>query len=138
MKRAAIAFLGLAAGLSPARADDLTGADKILCSTGRIAACCDDGQCGQGSPDELNMPQFIEIDVPAKRVSTTRASGLNRQTTVDNLKRAGGQLVLQGTQNGRAFTILIDEKTGEMTAAVAASECSVSAFGTCTPLSGAK
>ena len=135
MKFIAIAFLGLAAGLSPARADDLTGADKILCSAGRIAACCDDGQCAQGSPDELNMPRFIEIDVPGKRISTTKASGLNRESAIDNLKRAGGQIVLQGTQNGRAFSILIDEKTGEMSAAVAASECSVSAFGSCTPLS---
>jgi hypothetical protein len=41
--------------------------------------------------------------------------------------------VLQGYENGRAFSFMIDEATGDVTAAVARETVAVSVFGACTP-----
>ena len=80
--------------------------------------------------------QFIEIDLQTKRVSTTAASGENRATTASSLEREDGQTVLQGVENGRAFSLVINQETGVLSAAVAREGITVSVFGACTPLSG--
>lgn len=140
MKRFAvltIAAVWACAGTA-ARADDVTGAEKLLCSAVVAGACCDDGQCAGGTAQELNIPQFLEVDLVHKRISTTKASGMNRGSTFDNVKRVEGKIVLQGVENLRAYSIVIDEKTGSMSAAVAAELCSVTAYGSCTPLTSSK
>ncbi len=140
MKRLAIVAFSLAAFVlvGPARADDLTGADRFLCACASVSVCCEGGECASGSPDELDVPQFVEVDMVQKRINTTKASKLNRTSPIDNLKRVEGKIVLQGLENQRAYSFLIDEKTGSLSAAVARDGCSVTAFGTCTPLPAAK
>jgi hypothetical protein len=142
MKHLTIAALSLGGFLvlAPARADDLTGVDRFICSAGSVSVCCDDGQCASGTADELSVPQFIEVDLGQKRVNTTKASKLNRTSPIDIVKRVNGLIVLQGVENRRAFSISIDEKTGWLSAAVAVEDagCGVSAFGECTPLSDGK
>ena len=142
MKRLAIAAFGLVglALVGPAWADDLTGVDRFICSAGSVSACCDDGQCASGTAAELGVPQFMEFDLTQKRVSTTKASGLNRSTAIDNLKRENGIIVMQGVENGRAYSFVVDEKQGTLSATVAVQEagCNIIGFGTCTPMAGAK
>jgi hypothetical protein len=131
-----LALAVLALGASSARADDVTGADRLLCHADTINICYDDGTCEAGSADALNLPQFIEVDLVAKRLSTTKASGLNRATPIESMKRpdGAGTVVLQGFEKGRAFSFVIEEKTGFVTIAVAGPNRGVTAFGACTPL----
>lgn len=140
MKRLAIAvtLLALAVPFGSARADELTGSNQILCSAGRVTVCCEDGACEEGTAAELNIPQFLEFDLVQKKVSTTKSSGLNRSSAIDNVKRTEGTIVLQGFEKGRAFSFVINEKTGALAAAVAAPFCGISAFGSCTPMPAAK
>ena len=73
------------------------------------------------------------MDLQAKKLSTTKASGQSRTTPIVNLQRDAGQVVLKGYENKRAFGFLIDEKTGWMTVAVARRDVAVTVFGACTP-----
>jgi hypothetical protein len=123
------------AGAAAARADDLTGSDRLLCSAESIVVCYDDGTCETGDADALNVPKFIEVDLVAKRLSTTKASGLNRTSAIESLKRLDDLIVLQGVEKGRAYSFVIEQKTGDLTIAVAGPTRGVSAFGACTPLS---
>ncbi len=120
-----------------ARADDVTGADKLLCSSGQLAACFDDGECESAPPWVLNVPAFILVDLTKKQLSTTPASGENRVSPIRNLERTDGRIVLQGVEGGRAFSLLIDEQTGALTAAVARDGLGVVVFGNCTVASAA-
>ena len=121
-----------------AHADDLKGADKLLCSSGQLAACFDDGVCEHASPQALNVPAFIEVDLAKKQLSTTPASGENRVSPIRNLERADGRIVIQGVEGGRAFSFLIDEESGALTAAVARDGIGVVVFGNCTPSPAAR
>lgn len=121
-----------------AHADDLTGANQLLCSTGQLAACFEDGTCENGSPAMLNVPAFIQVDLIKKQLSTTPASGENRATPIRHLERADGRIVLQGVEAGRAFSFMIDEKTGALTAAAAREGMGVVVFGNCTPAPAAR
>ena len=115
-------------------ADDLSGADRVLCSTLQSTACAADGACESVPPADLNIPQFVEVDLKAKQIRTTPASGENRQTPVQSVTRAEGEIVLQGHELGRAFSLVIQEATGRASFASAADARAVVVFAACTPL----
>ena len=128
--------LGLAAVLAswPLLADDLTGADAILCSAVEATQCSADGECSSGPPWNWQFPQFLEIDLKKAVMATTQASGENRSTPIRNAERTDGKIVLQGMQQGRAFSFVIDEQTGVASIAIAGDGITVTVFAACTPM----
>ncbi|MEQ9561476.1 MAG: hypothetical protein RLN69_03070 [Woeseiaceae bacterium] len=117
---------------SPALADDVTDVDRLLCSASEVTVCFESSDCVDVMPWELDMPQFIVIDLKKNVLSTTKASGENRSTPVRTLLRDNEEIVLQGVEAGRAFSFVIDEATGLLTVAVASDGMSVSVYGACT------
>jgi hypothetical protein len=117
-------------------ADDLTGSTRFLCAAIQATVCVEDGECAVDLPWNVNIPQFIEVDLEARRLSTTEASGEDRTTSIEHLSREDGTIVFHGFEMGRAFSWVISEWAGHVTAAVAADGVAVSVFGVCTPLVG--
>ena len=133
--RIAIVAIAVFAALPMVAAgDDLTGQERILCTAVEVTRCLESGTCSSELPWNLNIPQFIEIDLKAKTFSTTKASGENRATPIRNLVREEGLLVLQGFEAGRAFSFMIHEGSGMASVAVARDGLTVSIFGACTPM----
>ena len=130
-------FLGLA-GPYVATADDLKGAQSLLCTAVEATLCDEGGDCVSESPAELNIPEFLQVNLTEKMMSTTKASGENRTTPIRTMERADGALYIQGIEQGHAFSFVISESTGTLSAAVALDGQSVSIFGGCTPMSAAK
>jgi hypothetical protein len=124
----------LAGLLTPvAMADDLTGARAFLCTAAYASECMPNGECAGGPAWNLNIPQFIEVDLDAKTLSTTKASLESRATPIKNLERDGDLIILQGAEHGRAFSFVIHESTGLATIAVAMADEGVVISGACTP-----
>lgn len=119
---------------STAVADELSGADRLLCSTTQATACGMAAECATLPPTELNIPQFVVVDVKGKELSTTAASGENRRTPAQMVHRAEGQIILQGYEGGRAFSLVIQESTGRASFASAADARAVMVFAACTPM----
>ena len=134
MKYLALAMVLASAAGPAAKADDLTGVDGILCAASIATVCTPDGDCLSAPPWNWNIPGFIEIDLKAKIMRTTQASGENRSTLVKTMERADGFILLQGMEMGRAFSFQINEETGMVSVAVARDGVVVSVFGTCTPM----
>lgn len=126
----------LALAVGGASADDLTGSSRFLCAAIQATACVETGECGIDPPWNLNIPDFIEVDLEAGRVSTTAASGDNRTTRIEHLTRQDGVIVFHGFERGRAFSWVISEGAGRATVAIADDGVSVAVFGTCTPMTG--
>jgi hypothetical protein len=126
-----IVLLGVSGG---ATAEDLTGADRILCAGVQATYCDTSGACEVGMPWQWNMPEFVEIDFEAKTVSTTRAVERFRQTPIRTLERGNGEIYLQGVENARAFSFVIDEASGVASIAIAADGMTISVFAACTPV----
>ncbi|HEY4646682.1 MAG TPA: hypothetical protein VIH25_10420 [Steroidobacteraceae bacterium] len=120
----------------PMAADDLTGADRFLCSAVQATQCTAQGECTSGPPWNLQFPQFLEIDLKQGVLATTAASGENRSTPILSKERAEGRIVLQGMQLGRAFSMVIGEQSGQAAVAIAAEGMTVTVFAACTPMTG--
>ena len=129
-----IVSFGLVFGSAAASAEDLTGADKILCAGVQATYCDTSGDCEIGMPWTWNMPHFVEIHLDDQMMQTTDAAPRARQTPIRTLERAEGEIYVQGIENGRAFSIVIDEVSGVASIAIAADGLTVSVFGACTPL----
>jgi hypothetical protein len=131
MKRSVVASVGLLAS-SVALADNLEGADRLLCAPEQIKICVEDADCYPAHASELGVPDFILVDLKNKKLQTTKASDQTRTTAFSTMTRNAGKIYLQGIENGRAFSFVIDEATGRMTVAVSRDGVAVSAFGACT------
>jgi hypothetical protein len=114
--------------------EDLTDAEKLLCAGVQATYCDTSGECEIGMPWLWNMPNFIEIHLDDRLMRTTEAAHRPRQTPIRTLERSDGEIYLQGVENGRAFSIVIDELTGVASIAIAADGLTVSVFASCTPL----
>ena len=125
------AFIALMA-CAAAQADNVTDTDRILCSTSTIMLCVEDGLCFPISVLDADAPQFLIIDTKKKIVSTTEASGDKRESAVANIFSDSGRTFLQGIENNRAYSILIEEELGRFSAAIARDGITLSVFGACT------
>ena len=117
-----------------ALADDIRGSDRVMCAVLHATRCSADSECQTGSPRLWNIPDFIEFDFIKKHLQTTKATGTDRVTPIPTLVREQGKIFIQGIEKERVFSIVIDEKSGNLTAAMATDGRAVSAFGVCTPL----
>jgi hypothetical protein len=126
--------LSILAFPAAATADDLTGQPVFLCTPVQVNLCTDDGKCVSDLPWELNVPQFIEVNLKDKKLSSTKASGENRSTPIRTVLNEGGYIFLQGVEGGRAFSWVIEENSGMASVAVAADGKIVTVFGACTPV----
>ena len=131
MKKLLFAFLGLAVS-GVAAAENVTDVTRMICASGQAQICLETGECYAATPWELSVPDFVIIDTKKGTISTTRASGLNRSTEFTESQRMEGLIHLQGVEGGRAFSFVIHEQTGRMTAAIARDGLSVTVFGACT------
>lgn len=131
MKKLAVVLAG-AAIVAPALADNLEGVDKMICAAGQVQICIENDMCYSASAAELDVPDFVVIDLKKKRISTTKASDENRSTPFKYVEKAEGLIYLQGVEGRRAFSFVIDEATGRMTVSVARDGIAVSVFGACT------
>jgi hypothetical protein len=116
------------------RADDLSKQELLLCTAVTAMHCHEDGDCVVDVPWNLNIPQFLQVNLKDKTLSSTKASGENRATPIKNFAREGGVIYLQGLEGGRAFSFVINEESGLMAVGVATDGKVVSVFGACTPL----
>jgi hypothetical protein len=131
MKRSVVASVGLLAS-GAALADNLEGADRLLCAPLQIKICVEEADCYLAHSEDLGVPDFVIIDLKNKKLQTTKASGQVRTTAFASMSRSGGNIFLQGVENGRAFSFLINEATGSLTVALARDGVAVAAFGNCT------
>jgi len=125
----------LVAVCGAAQAEDVTGAEKILCAGVEAIVCDTSGECEFGHPWSWNMPEFLEIHLDEKILRTTPGAPRLRETPILTLQRADGQIFLQGVENGRAFSFVVDEVSGVASIAIAADELTISVFAACTPMS---
>ena len=128
----ALGGLGLAAPATPAMgAGKYDGSKPMLCAVVAVSECTKDGACERSAPQEgNNLPGFVRVDVKAKLLSDADGSG--RKTEIKSSAIVDNQLMLQGAENGKAWTIVIASDTGIFGSSVVEDDGLFAIFGRCT------
>ena len=114
-----------------AAAGKYDGSAPMICAVTSMSECTADGKCERSSPQEGNtLPTFIRVDLGAKTLSTT--DGGSRKTDIKGSSTVDGQLMLQGTENGKAWNMVIKSDTGRWGGSVVENDGSFALFGACT------
>jgi len=119
-------------GPSFAGAADFDGSRALLCVPTDAIECEGAGECERTQVEDLNLPRFLTIDFKKKKLTGTVQGAESENTSeIQNVEKLDTQTVLQGIQNGRGWSIVIDAATGDLSAAVAGDEISFVVFGVC-------
>jgi hypothetical protein len=113
-------------------AGDFDGSKPLLCAVVWTTECGQNGDCTQGTAEDIGFPQFVKINFTDKTISSTPESGQIRTSKADKIEHVGNSLILQGVQNGRAWSMVINETTGKLTLSASDDQAGFIIFGACT------
>jgi hypothetical protein len=83
-------------------------------------------------PEIENIPRFLKVNFKNKTISATEESGREDTSRIKNIERVNGNLILQGSENGRGWTMVISEETGKISATVSDEQAGFVVFGAST------
>lgn len=124
-----IVLLIIFPGISPAL--DFDGKKPLICAVVEVIECAPGTECIKGVSENWRFPQFIKIDFKEKLMTGMFQNQKQPTTPIDKVEIQEGLLILHGTQNGRAWNMVISQETGHMTGTIAADEFSFTVFGAC-------
>ncbi len=117
-------------------ADNAITSSPLICSLIKVVECDMDAGCIGDEPDNMGLPQFVKIDIENKKIMTVKDVPEKRESIIRTLESSNGKMFLQGLDKdkGRAWTIVISENTGEMSATISEEQFGFIVFGRCTSL----
>ena len=123
---------------SPSVAADFDGSKPLVCTVITVSECLAGGECQTVLPGDVNLPQYLWVDVAKKSIQDKKA-GEGRKSPIESVKRVDGKLILQGAEEGRpdvrdgfGWTVAIMEDSGQMVLSASGDMVAISAFGACT------
>jgi hypothetical protein len=125
--------LGLA--LYPALAEAAyDGSVPLLCAVIEVFDCQAGGDCQHGMAESVNLPQFVKVNFAEKTLSTPEQGERTSVTAMTRIDSVDGNMILQGVEGSRAWSMVITKETGKMTATVSDQQVGFVVFGACIPL----
>ena len=122
----AAALLGCATAASAAGFD---GSQDLLCAPTDIAQCDPGARCERVSASDVDLPAFLRIQFGKKRlVSVTTPE---RVTAIESTRKIEGSTILQGAENGRAWSLVLDQANGSLTGSMTDGQGVFAVFGAC-------
>lgn len=107
------------------------GSATMLCAITAASECTADGKCQRSAPQAgNNLPTFMRVDVKGKVLRADDGSG--RKTDIKASSIVDDQLLLQGIENGKAWSMVIKSETGRWGGSVVEDDGSFALFGACT------
>jgi len=111
-------------------AGSIDGSAPLLCATSLAIECGPDYECSNTPPEISSISSFIEIDVKKKRMSGER-DGAEEVSKIEQVRRVDGQLILQGIDHHRAWSMVISEETGRLSGSITDAYAGFVLFGAC-------
>ena len=106
--------------------------DPLLCAVVQVYECEAEGECQPVGIETAVLPRFINVNFEKQIISATEESGITDVSAIRNFERINGRLIIQGAENGRGWTIVVLEESGNMSATVSDEDVGFVVFGACT------
>ena len=121
--------------LSPAAAVAESTGDlpELWCAVIESFECAPGTECRRGLPESINFPRIIKIDFKKKIIIDDQFGESMRTTKIDMLQEMDGKLILNGTQEGMGWNMVINQTNGDLTLSATDDQFGFIVFGACTP-----
>lgn len=107
------------------------GSKTMLCAVTAVSECTADGKCERSAPQAgNNLPTFLRVDVKGRLLTDNDGSG--RKTEIKTSSMVDGRLMLQGGENGKAWSMVIASEGGAFGGSVVENDGLFAIFGSCT------
>ena len=128
--------LVLLGGLTGARADGVfDGTKALLCVSSEAFDCSGGANCVETSPASLKVPDLMQLDPAAKTLRALDVAQRGQSSAIDSVHVVEGRLVVSGKpEDGRAWTLAIQQDTGDSVLSVNDAATGLIVFGECTSL----
>jgi len=136
MKKLQAAGLGvtlacLALVAPAAAAGKYDGSKPMLCAVSAVSECTANGKCEPSAPQTgNNLPNFLRVDVKGRVLTDNEGSGRKTEIKVSTI--VDGQLMLQGMENGKAWSMVISSEGGRWGGSIVEDDGLIAVFGACT------
>lgn len=113
-------------------AGDFDGSKPLICAVIETFECAPGDECQRGGNEYTGIPRFLRIDFKEKKIRRNMEDGKVRTTQIERMTRVGGKLILQGIEEGKAWSMMITEDKGKMTVVASDGQIGFIIFGACT------
>jgi hypothetical protein len=110
---ALVVFASLAAA---ARAEGLEATKALRCALAEVSECDASATCNDVTFEQIELPDAVRVNFADKLLASTES---DRSSPIQNVETFENVLVLQGSQNGRGWTMVIERATGRLAATIA-------------------
>jgi hypothetical protein len=115
-----------------AAAQEASWPDAVVCSLRDATICTGEG-CRQATLASLDVPEMIRLDLKAGEMHAVTPEHAGRRTTFRVVGQTTAKIVMQGYENGRAFSSVLAEG-GTLAVTAAIENTTFSVLGRCTDL----
>ena len=115
-----------------AQAESIDGKVPLICASFVAVSCGADGECISGTAQSAGLPEFFRVDIAAAAVRGARSDGTSMVTKIERSVADNSQIVLQGSEAGRAWSATLDKSNGRMVLSVSGDHEAFAVFGSCT------
>jgi hypothetical protein len=110
------------------------GTTNLVCAAFDVIGCTNGQGCIEGQARAFELPEFFFVDFKSKVVRGTEEGRQQEVSRIRNFDATEKQVILQGVENHRGWSLAIDRHNGRMTLTSAGSDVSFMIFGACTAL----
>ena len=131
MKRSKLLLLVIGAGVllsANASAEGLDASQPLTCDLTEAAQCDGSAKCIPVTFEQIDLPPVIQVDFAESQINTEDGQ---RRSPIASVETRDAVLLLQGHQDGRGWTLVIERATGALSAALADVEGGLVVTGAC-------
>lgn len=114
---------------------------NVLCSTAQVVECGTTMPCETASALSADAPLFLRLKLNEKTVETIREGDRKQTSSIRDMVRSDGLVLLQGVEPARqgersaiGWTMSIDETNGSMVITASGRDVGYTLFGACTAI----
>lgn len=105
------------------------GSAPLICASHYVMDLTSPTSVVSGLPGEMGAPEFMRLDFQKKTIT-----GAQKTTRILNMTKDNERILLQGTEEGMAWTLALSEADGAMIGSLVDEGGAVVIFGSCVPL----
>ena len=111
-------------------AEENTGNAPLLCALTQVVECVPTGECSRLVAEDVGLPDFLKIDLQAKRVYEATSVSL-RETGFEIVSSIDGLTILSGGEGSRGWSAVLSENNTRLSAGITHEQAGFVVFGNC-------